>query len=652
MDLKATVQIQNFRRSWTQFGFILPVFPIPGGPKPRSPLRVWIDLESNDRSFSFDPSRVTLRTSTNQALAPVGYWGPGVGSWRAGSGNIGRLACGWDFSGFRETMNPTPGVVVIQGAAATLDARLEGGDSHGTIGFFGASISGNAENTVKIGTKLVISLVVPLVALMALFGYLSQRTSRAHLEDEMKREGRAVARTMQLAIEDYLRDHQFQDIHELADELSNYERILGIRIFDRRGALLYQSSSLSTRPFSRPEALERVLLQRRSSETHLEMQGQPVVNLMVPLSSEEGKPLGALQVLQLESFIEEEARSARESVAAITAVMILAVAGIVLLVTRYSVSRPVEELVRSFREVGSGEPFAKVPVTRRDELGRLAEEFDTMCHQLESARKSLLAQQEERILMETRLRDSERLASLGRISAGLAHEIGTPLNVIRGRAETPARKRPGNDTATRNLQIIVAQISRIARMVHGTLDFARPREPRRAPTAVVPVLRKVLEFLSQRIEEAGVRVESSLSGEFPSIVADADKLHEVFLNLATNALDAMSRGGTLRIRAECVQARHPERGGPTRPFLAIAFEDNGSGIAAEHLGRVFDSFFTTKKVGKGTGLGLSISHGIVRDHGGWIDVASEVNRGTRLTVYLPLPETPASTARVAAGEVS
>jgi two-component system, NtrC family, sensor kinase len=223
--------------------------------------------------------------------------------------------------------------------------------------------------------------------------------------------------------------------------------------------------------------------------------------------------------------------------------------------------------------------------------------------------------------------------------------------VIRGRAETLARKLPGNDNATRNLQIIVSQISRIARIVHGTLDYARPRAPRRAPTAVVPVLRKVLEFLSQRIEEAGVRIESSLSGEFPDIIADADKLHEVFLNLATNALDAMPRGGTLRIRAECAQARHPERDGPAGPFLAITFEDNGSGIAAEHLGRVFESFFTTKKVGKGTGLGLSISHGIVRDHGGWIDVASEVNRGTRLTVYLPLPESPAVVAR-AAGEAS
>src|SRR6266850_1645194 len=340
-------------------------------------------------------------------------------------------------------------------------ANLEGGDIHGTIRFFGVSISRNEENPVKIGTKLVISLAVPLVALMALFGYLSQRTSRAHLEGEMKREGRAVARTMQLAIEDYLRDHQMQDIRELADQLSNYERILGIRIFNRRGVLLYQSSSLSTRPFARPEALDRALLQRRSSETRLEIEGRPVVNLMVPLSSAEGEPLGALQVLHVESFIEDEARSARQSVAAITAVMILAVAGIVLLVTRYSVSRPVEELVRSFREVGSGEPFARVPVTRRDELGRLAQEFDTMCCRLETARRSLMTQQEERLRMETRLRNAERLASLGRLSAGLAHEIGTPLNVIRGRTEALLSEPMSEASIKKHLAIVAEQIDRI-----------------------------------------------------------------------------------------------------------------------------------------------------------------------------------------------
>ncbi len=289
---------------------------------------------------------------------------------------------------------------------------------------------------MKIGTRLVISLAFPLVTLMVLFGYLSQRSSGAHEREELEREGRAVARTMQLAIEDYLRDHQLEDIHELADQLGNYERIVGIRIFDRQGGLLYQSSSLSAHPLTPPQDLEPVLRHRKPSETRLSLEGRSVGNIIVPLSSEKGEPLGALQLIHLESFIEEEARSARKSIAVLTTVMILAAAGVVLLVTRFSVSRPVEELARRFRGVGTGEIPGQVSVRRRDELGRLAQEFDGMCRRLETSQRSLLAEQAERRRMEARLRSAERLASLGRLAAGLAHEIGTPLNVIRGRAET------------------------------------------------------------------------------------------------------------------------------------------------------------------------------------------------------------------------
>jgi two-component system NtrC family sensor kinase len=502
---------------------------------------------------------------------------------------------------------------------------------------------------VKIGTKLVIFLTVPLVLLVVLSGYLGLRGSRARLHQEIQREGRGIALTARMALEDYLRDRQIDDIREMVEKISGYERILGIRIFNPSGDLICQSSSLNSLPFSQRKDLLQALKEKRAVETHRSLGDHPVVSFVFPLLGEDGSLLGAAQFLQVESYIDEDARVSRRSIATLTGAMILAVGLVVLLVTRFSVGRPIEDLIRRFREVGSRQAVSRVPVRRNDELGRLAREFNIMCERLESVQTSLQAEQTERRRVEARLRNAERLASIGRLSAGLAHEIGTPLNVIGGRAETLRRKLTGNELADKNLGIITSQIDRIARIVRGMLDFAAAREPHLNRMEVIPVFQRVLDLLGQRLEEAEIRSEVVVPSDLPAIQADPDQMYEVFLNLATNALDAMPRGGVLRVRGEVVQAVPPRQGGSPAEFLAVAVEDTGEGIAPENLDRIFDPFFTTKDVGRGTGLGLSVSYGIVQEHGGWIDVASEPGRGSRLTVYLPLNGVPEQESLSAAG---
>jgi two-component system, NtrC family, sensor kinase len=491
---------------------------------------------------------------------------------------------------------------------------------------------------MKIGTKLILFLTIPLIALMVLFGYLSQRASRERLHDEMMREGRGIALTARVALEDYLRDRQIEDIRELVEKMSGYERVLGIRIFEPDGKLGVQSRSLNAYPFHQQSELADILRTRVPLETRGILGGEPVVSFLFPLTGSSGTILGAAQLIQLESYIREESRANRNFLAALTTAMILAAGAIVLGVTRWSVSRPIEELVRSFREVGTGEAVSRLAVRRRDEFGRLAGEFNVMCQRLEMARASLEAEQAERQRVESRLRNAERLASIGRLSAGLAHEIGTPLNVIGGRAEALRRKLQGNDVADKNLTIIVTQIERIARIVRGMLDFARARESHRSPNQVIPVLRRVLEFLSERMEEAGVKLEASLPIEPILVSSDPDQIYEVFLNLATNALDAMPRGGTLKVSARALVGAPPQRLAAAGPVLTISLEDSGVGIPRENMDRIFDPFFTTKDVGKGTGLGLSITYGIVQEHGGWIEVSSGAGGGACVTVFLPVQQ--------------
>jgi two-component system, NtrC family, sensor kinase len=302
----------------------------------------------------------------------------------------------------------------------------------------------------------------------------------------------------------------------------------------------------------------------------------------------------------------------------------------VVVITWLTVGRGVEALVRRFREVGSGNLSARVPVQGKDELARLAEEFNVMCARLEEAQRTLLAAQEERRLMEAALRDSERMASLGRIAAVLAHQIGTPLSVIQGRAERLHRRLSAEERA--ELHIIGNQIDRISQSVRAVLDFSRVQEPQLALVDVPVILSRVMKLLEHRFEAQGVAVVSKVDPSLPTLLADADQLHEVFLNLAVNALDAMPHGGTLEIEA---RHRTAEHNGSQRPVVEVSLQDSGSGVRQEDLTNVFKPFFTTKQLGKGTGLGLFICRNIVEEHGGWIELTSEPDRGARVTVCIP-----------------
>ncbi len=490
---------------------------------------------------------------------------------------------------------------------------------------------------MKVGTKLTLALIAPLVALTGLYGWVDEIRSRDRLMQELVREGRAISKTVQIAMVDYLDSNTLAEAHELIDKITLYERVLGLRLFDERGILLHESSSLVDYPFANMAALRETVLGRRETfESSRFVGDEPAVTFLLPLVAPDDRLLGAVQVLQLQSYIDREILEARKSIVVLGALAILGVGATLLFVTRASVGKPIERLVRSFRDASSGDFRARVPVGGPDELGRLAAEFNAMCERLESARRSLEREQLERRRVEAELRRSERLASVGRLAAGLAHEIGTPLGVIKGRAETALRDGTPPERVKSHLAVVSTQIDRIERIVRGLLDFARAREIRVSTTDVGEVARQVVEFLDQRFHSRGIVVDVRLAPDVPPVEADADRLTEVFLNLAMNAIDAMPGGGTLEIRiVRSPEGRARAHGDPSQSFVAATFEDTGTGMPPEVAERAFDPFFTTKDVGLGTGLGLSIAFGVVKEHGGWLDLDTEPGRGTRVTVNIP-----------------
>ena len=501
---------------------------------------------------------------------------------------------------------------------------------------------------MSLGTKLFLWLASPLVLLLMLAAYADERENRIRLREELAREGRAISRTVQLAIEDALRDRQLSDIRDLVDEISGYEKVLGVRLFDAKGNVSYQAASLDSFPFALRDDLEGVFDSRQAIESNRRIGANPAMSFIRPLLGVDGSLQGAVQVIQLESYIEEDVRATRRSIAGLTAALICATAIILSLGTRYTVSRPIERLMTGVREVGRRGTARRVEADGSDELARLATEFNAMCERLDAARASLLLEQGERLRVEADLRKMEHLASVGRLAAGLAHEIGTPLNVIAGRSELLLRRLPEEKVAAENLRIVMAQVDRISAIVRRMLDFAKAQELNLAPVDLAHLLERVREYLAVRFEENGVDCTLLLPPNLPAVRGDADRLIDVFLNLAVNAVDAMPEGGDLTIHAT-VEERVPPGRDTGRASVVVRFIDTGCGIDASALERIFDPFYTTKEVGKGTGLGLSVSYGVVREHDGWFEVRSAIGEGTTMSVVLPLEP---SGPRVPVGEAA
>ncbi|HBP86372.1 MAG TPA: hypothetical protein DD706_01590, partial [Nitrospiraceae bacterium] len=226
--------------------------------------------------------------------------------------------------------------------------------------------------------------------------------------------------------------------------------------------------------------------------------------------------------------------------------------------------------------------------------------------------------------LEDQLRKTERLAELGTLASGMAHEIGTPMNVILGRAELLMRKAPDERTR-RGLETIVTQVERITKIMNQLLSFARKRPAERQGVNLEVVMLDVLDVLQERLGKQQIEVVKTVSPQLPKVWADPDHMNQVFLNLILNACQAMSDGGTLSL------ALHP-----IDDTVELIVQDSGSGIPEEQLSKIFDPFFSTKAVGEGTGLGLTVVHGILQEHQGAIRVTSVPGQGATFIVSLPI----------------
>ncbi|MGN6109673.1 MAG: sensor histidine kinase [Kofleriaceae bacterium] len=341
--------------------------------------------------------------------------------------------------------------------------------------------------------------------------------------------------------------------------------------------------------------------------------------------------LGGIEIAQsleqLDAYLSSSLRT--QAIASVGAVAFAAALALGLGVV--FIGRPISRLAAKARRVGTGDLSGPLELRQRDELGELAAEINDMCDRL-SAERGAREQATEQ------LRHADRLTTVGKLASGLAHELGTPLNVVRGRAKLIVDQELEPKEVIDSARIVVEQAERMTALIRQRLDFARPRALLKASVHVPNLARRVCELVATIARKTGVVLvpPPELPGDALRVEADDGQLTQVLTNLVVNAIQATPEGGQVSIAVRPTPPTPPPYvGSAERAWMAIDVRDTGSGMDEVTRSRVFEPFYTTKDIGEGTGLGLSVSWGIVREHGGWIDIASEPAAGSTFTVYLP-----------------
>jgi signal transduction histidine kinase len=490
---------------------------------------------------------------------------------------------------------------------------------------------------MKLGTKLVVWLIVTVTVTMAIHGYLSIQQDEANVDREIRVGMRGFSRAVQAALQEHYLEHQsFSGIQAFLDAVGPKNNIHNLVVYDASGAIVGRSASvLDTSAFPELDPAPLMKLDMRpalngetGTEGFIQDQNTWIHYRIEPILDPQSKVVGAFVLARHGSRLMESIAERRNRIVSTTTALVVLLSVLILITVRRNVSRPISELIQRIREIGHGRWDQRITISGQDEIALLAREFNMMSEELQRTYANFIKEQGEKIKLERDLRHSERLASVGQLAAGLAHELGTPLNIISGRAEHLLRRDRSAEEIKDSLEVIRSQSDRIASIVRRLLEFARRKEPNLRPIDLPAFLNNIHHMLEQQLQAKHIQVKFETPPSLPVLYADPDLLQQVFLNLYSNAFHALPDGGRIHIGVEIGDQN-------TAACLRIIFEDNGAGIAREHLDRVFEPFFTTKDIGEGTGLGLSVTYGIIRDHGGEIRVESEQGRFTRFFIDLP-----------------
>ena len=480
---------------------------------------------------------------------------------------------------------------------------------------------------MRLVSKLTLLLMVGICAVLAIDGYLSVQRELDLFDHDMTTDAQLFGRALALTTAQVLATQGEEKAREVLAQASSASDRLQIRLV-----------WLDVEPKVSVER-RRALAAGETVSATTEDGPQGHLHTHVPLTA--GGRSGAIEIRESLRAKHDYTRKTIKRIVLVVAATVLVCAAVALLLGAWLVGRPMSRLVNRARAIGAGELEERLSLRRRDEIGVLAGEIDSMTIGLLAARQRIERETADRLSAEQQLRHADRLATVGTLAAGIAHELGSPLNIVAERATMIQRQQVTGEAALDNARIIREQSERMTAIVRQLMDFARRRTTEVRRCDLAQLARKTIALLDKMAMNRSIELELREEAEAPlESIVDRDQLEQALTNLIINAVQASPTGSVVTVATRRSLARRPGAGASAeQPCVELRVSDRGAGIPTEHLEHVFEPFYTTKDVGEGTGLGLAVTHGIVSDHGGWIEVESEVGEGTCFRILLPEGET-------------
>lgn len=486
---------------------------------------------------------------------------------------------------------------------------------------------------MKLAGKFVVIIVGMILLLIAVDGYLSVRREIEHFQAEAERESRMLGHAMKYLLADVWAVNGEKRALQIIADVNRGEKDIHIRWVWLDGAATAAHS-----PAVPVVTLDR-LLSKNDPTLHFPNRGADGYNYTyVAVSLPDRDRAGALELaMPLGKMHAYVRRTIYRS--GFLALVVAAVGAVAVIALGYNmIGRSLQQITAKIRRIGTGDLSQPLLLSRHDEIGEVAQGLNGMCDELKAARWQLQVETEARIEALERLRHKDRLETIGALASGIAHELGTPLNVVLGRAGLIKKGILPEDKVSECAEIIRKQCERMTRIIKRLLNFARRKPAAKRKADLAQCLQHVIELLEPLARRTKVQINFRKPDTPADLVMDDAQIEQVLTNLIMNAIQAMPDGGDVDVVLKTRQAPSEKVSDPAdsvNECLCVEVRDYGPGIEPKHIDHLFEPFFSTKAAGEGTGLGLAIAAEIVQDHGGWIEVDSEPGEGSCFTVWLP-----------------
>lgn len=469
---------------------------------------------------------------------------------------------------------------------------------------------------MKIIPKLTVALFAGTSVILTVNGYLRVERERGYFDADRVRDHEMIGRSLAAATAAVWKSDGEAAARETVGAVSRHFTTMKIQwvAADDVGSLGVAASLLGATAPGQP--ITRIVAESGGSSWET----------LVPLDAL-GARRGVIELTEPMTSEEHFVRSVIVETAVMAFTLAVVSATLAFVMGQWLVGRRVRALSEKARRIGLGDFSGPVALGQQDELTDLGREINAMCDRLTATLQQL--------------RHADRLATVGKLASGVAHEMGTPLNVARERAKMIVDGTAKGDEVHEYADITVNAIERTIKTIRQLLQFARRSRVIKAPRDLRELARETLELLRPLADKRRVVLQLVDGSVDATASVDGGQLQQVITNLTMNSIQAISEGGTVELRLSRERARKPaEMGEGEIATVCLRVSDTGTGITGEHLQHVFEPFFTTKDVGEGTGLGLAVAYGIIREHGGWIAAESEVGRGSTFSVFLPTSAEP------------